>query len=189
MSPALTALTPAQDHVAPLLLVLTIWEGIWEGTTDVLAADFLRALKHPSGGREPVEALDVLFNNAGGGWPGQKTDGGGGGWQPRESWDVLKKMLARDSQEDLVGDARQILWTVAEGLVAVLLYADARRDDDQAAWDVLSRWRLSFGGKPFHEAKETADMGKTQGNGKDRLASNFAIVYSQPGLDAPLSRL
>ncbi|KAL1854803.1 hypothetical protein Daus18300_011319 [Diaporthe australafricana] len=233
LSPALAALTPEQNGVAPLLRVLTplckayvcarsvplmhrCMEAlggvgyleneeaqhlnigrlfrdccvlpIWEGTTDVLASDFLRALKHPSGGRESVAALDVLFSKAGNGWPGSADDGAGG-WHPVESWEAVKKTLARESQADLVGDARQILWTVAEGLVAVLLYADARRDDDQAAWDVLSRWRLSFGGKSFHEGKEITDMGKSQSNGKDRLASNSAIVYGQPSSVAPLSRL
>lgn len=216
---SLASITPGQEHIAPLLRVLTplckgyvcknsihlVYEcmealggvgyleneeaqhlnigrlyrdccvlSIWEGTTDVLATDFLRALKHPKGGQESIDALDVLLGRA-----------TGAGSPPTDWWESLKETLAGNSQTDLVGDARRILWAVAEGLIGMLLHADAQSDGSPAALDVLSRWRLVSGGEGFHQASRAG----SQRTSEDGLARNFAIVYGHPDLGASSSKL
>lgn len=218
LPPSLAAITPDQQHIAPLLRVLTplckgyvcknaihlVYEcmealggvgylendeaqhlniarlyrdccvlSIWEGTTDVLATDFVRALKHPKGGHESIDALDVLL--------GRTT---GAGSPPTDWWGSLKETLARESQADLVGDARRILWAVAEGLIGVLLHADAQSDGSPAASDMLSRWRLVTGGGAHPTGSD-----EPNGTSEDRLARNFAIVYGSPDPGAPLPKL
>lgn len=148
---------------------------IWEGTTDVLATDFLRALKHPKGGQESIDALDVLF-------------GKGTGSPPTDWWEALKETLASKSQADLVGDARRILWAVAEGLIGVLLYADAQSDGSQTALDILSRWKLVSSGEAFHKSDQEGSDGPYSAS-EGRLARNFAIVYGRPDSSESLSKL
>ncbi|KAF6814524.1 hypothetical protein CMUS01_12626 [Colletotrichum musicola] len=142
---------------------------IWEGTTDVLATDFLRALKHPKTGGESIEALDAFFASSGG--------------SRREAWRAVKETLLRETQAELVGDARRILWAVADALVGVLMYADASRDESASAFDVLSRHVRGAGGEGFGP-KVARDSDDTPGDGgsssKERLARNFAIVYGRP---------
>ncbi|KAF4784961.1 hypothetical protein HER10_EVM0001219 [Colletotrichum scovillei] len=155
---------------------------IWEGTTDVLATDFLRALKHPKGGQESMDALDAFFaqNNA---------VGEPNGWRPIDSWTAVKSSLMEKSQADLVGDARHILWAVAEALVGVLLHEDYRRDESRAAFDVFSRHQARCGvqtfGKPTPGTSNEPQLGT-----QDRLERNFTIVYGRSGSSkAPLSKL
>lgn len=223
LSPSLAAITPDQEHIAPLLRVLTplckayvcknsihlLYEcmealggvgyleneeaqhlnigrlyrdccvlSIWEGTTDVLATDFLRALKHPKRGQESIDSLDVLFNRT-------KNVAGS---PPTDWWDALKETFTRESQTDLVGDARRILWSVAEGLIGVLLYADAQSDGSQTALDILSRWRLVSSGEAFHGGR-AADSDRSKSSDEGRLARNSAIVYGQPESDTRFSKL
>lgn len=232
LSRSLSALTPDQKHIAPLLRVLTplckayvcknsihlLYEcmealggvgyleneeaqhlniarlyrdccvlSIWEGTTDVLATDFLRALKHPKGGQESIEALDALFSKTASAWS-EQADGKGASSPPMGWWDALKETFARESQADLTGDARRVLWAVAEGLIGVLLYADAQSDGSQEALDMLSQWRLITNGEARYGAAATRTGGQGA-NSKDKLARNYAIVYGRPDPGASVSKL
>ncbi|KAE9579843.1 Acyl-CoA dehydrogenase family member 11 [Colletotrichum fructicola] len=150
---------------------------IWEGTTDVLATDFLRALKHPKGGQESIDALDTLLGNSTN-WS-QAAEASSSAWTPSDSWQSVKTEITRGSQEDLVGDARSILWTVAEALTGVLLHADASRDGSEPAFDILSRYRIRTRGETsVGRAAKASD--EPQGS-RERLASNHAIVYGRAG--------
>ena len=160
---------------------------IWEGTTDVLATDFLRALKHPKGGQESIEALDVLFGKTASVWSGQ-VDGKTTGTPPTDWWESLKETLAWESQSNLIGDARRILWSVAEGLIGMLLFADAQSDGSQAALDTLTRWRLALSGEARRGAVSIRSNGP-QSNVQDRLGRNYAIVYGQPDSGSSGSKL
>ncbi|KAL2758039.1 hypothetical protein ACRALDRAFT_2040333 [Sodiomyces alcalophilus JCM 7366] len=121
---------------------------IWEGTTDVLSTDFVRALKHPRGGRDCLDALDRLITA---GWPKDTNEKGTGerssSWCPLASWQVTKAMIEARSQDELVGDARQIVWSVAEAIIAVLLYSDVQGDGDEAARDILDRFVAQRSGR------------------------------------------
>ncbi|KAJ5018583.1 Acyl-CoA dehydrogenase family member 11 [Colletotrichum sp. SAR 10_99] len=145
---------------------------IWEGTTDVLATDFLRALKHPKGGQESIDALDALLGSSNN-WS-QVAEASSSARTPSDSWHSVKTEITRGSQEDLVGDARAILWAVAEALTGVLLHADASRDGSEPAFDILSRYRIRTRGETsVGRAAKASD--EPQGS-KERLARNHAIV-------------
>ncbi|KAL0942841.1 acyl-CoA dehydrogenase [Colletotrichum truncatum] len=148
---------------------------IWEGTTDVLATDFLRALKHPKGGQESIGALDAFLTQKNN-WP-ERTEGKADRWSPAESWKAVKVALLRQPQSELVGDARHVLWTVAEALIGVLLYADANRDKSQAAFDIVSRHKF----RSIHELNlgGTAEHSDEPQGSRERLARNSAIVYGR----------
>lgn len=160
---------------------------IWEGTTDVLATDFLRALKHPKGGQESIDALDSLLGKTAVAQAGS-VESIATGPPPTDWWEKLKGTLARDSQADLTADARHILWAVAEGLIDMLLYADAHSDGSQSALDMLSRWRLVSGGQARH-GTVSSQAEAPQSNDKQRLAGNYAIVYGQPYSGASMPKL
>lgn len=137
---------------------------IWEGTTDVLSTDFIRALKHPKGGADSLDAIGDFIKRAS---QFQGRVNRLRGWDPLKQWGNLKERISKESQADLMVDARDLLWDVAELLVAVLLYVDAASDGDAATEDVFYR---------FLESKSI--IGKRVGGPvKDQLARDHAIVY------------
>ena len=150
---------------------------IWEGTTDVLSTDFIRAVKHPKGGQECIDALDSFIRNAGA--AAMEGDTRLGGWRPLQAWEAIKGRFAAESQQQLMGDARQIIWVVAEVLITVLLFVDAESDRSPVAYDVLHRF-IVFKGLGGVQAGV-----KSEG---DRLAKDQAIVYGEPAA-SPLARL
>ncbi|ROT41451.1 hypothetical protein SODALDRAFT_331180 [Sodiomyces alkalinus F11] len=153
---------------------------IWEGTTDVLSTDFVRALKHPRGGRECLDALDRLITT---GWPKDAAEMERGdqssSWCPLTSWQATRALLEAHSQDELIGDARQILWSVAEAIIAVLLYSDVRRDGGEAARDILDRFVAQ---RSRHAGSSPQAQGYTATLQRDK-----AIVYG--GAVAGTSRL
>ncbi|KAL2015947.1 hypothetical protein VTK56DRAFT_4503 [Thermocarpiscus australiensis] len=99
---------------------------IWEGTTDVLAADTLRALKHPRGGEACLEGLDWVVRTGLGEVEkigGEKGEVVG---TVRGEWEGLKGRIERASQDELLPEARGIVFRVAEMLMAVLYLVDAK---------------------------------------------------------------
>lgn len=153
---------------------------IWEGTTDVLSTDFVRAVKHPKGGKASVEALDSFVRKSGVG----DAEGSErlGGWKPVAAWEGVRGRLERETQEELMGDARGILWVVAEVLVTVLLFVDAESDGSEVAADVLRRFVAirKLGG-------EEAAVCAAKGEGA-RLKKDQLIVYGEES-GAPVARL
>ncbi|KAF5022789.1 hypothetical protein F66182_5153 [Fusarium sp. NRRL 66182] len=137
---------------------------IWEGTTDVLSTDFLRALKHPKGGQDTLDALQG-FVQSGVEFRGKISRAKG--WSPLEAWKALRQRIERGSLPDLMGDAREILWAVADLLVSVLLFVDAGSDGDEVANDILYR---------FLEGK--GDVAKrVKASTKEQLARDIGVVY------------
>ncbi|CAI4215259.1 unnamed protein product [Parascedosporium putredinis] len=125
---------------------------IWEGTTDVLSTDFIRA----------------LLENAG--IASMEGDSRLGNWKPLQAWKAIKARFAAETQEQLMSEARQILWVVAEILITALLFVDAESDKSPVASDVLHRFVVFKG------------LGGVQAGIKgegDRLAKDQAIVYGQ----------
>lgn len=137
---------------------------IWEGTTDVLSTDFIRALKHPKGGKDSLNALDDFIKSAfefEGKVPKPQD------WNPLIPWQDLKERISRESQEELMGDARDILWNIAELLVTVLLYVDAASDGNTAAEDIFYR---------FLEGKGVV-IKRSRTSPAEELIRDHAIVY------------
>lgn len=147
--------------------------GIWEGTTDVLATDLVRALRHARGGADSLRALDALVRAA--------TAGGGGGGVLVGEWETLRKQIEGTSYEDLVGHARDVLLRLAEVLIASLYVADAQVDGDARIRDMCAR---------YLEMKRLNDGPAMARSTKDELASNQVIVYGHgagaEGVDSKL---
>ncbi|CAM1501121.1 Fc.00g102830.m01.CDS01 [Cosmosporella sp. VM-42] len=137
---------------------------IWEGTTDVLSTDFIRALKHPKGGKDSLDAVGDFIKTAAA-FQGKATKPKG--WDPVKQWDGLKERISQESQTELMGDARDLLWEVAQLLVAVLLHVDAGSDGDVTAQDIFHR---------FLEGKGIAKK-RSRASVSEELTQDHAIVY------------
>ncbi|KAI8626345.1 very-long-chain acyl-CoA dehydrogenase [Xylariaceae sp. FL1651] len=147
---------------------------IWEGTTDVLSTDLMRALKHPKGGSDSIKTLDLVIVS---GAKGTKSD------LVTSQWEVLKAQLEGNTQEDLIHDARGILWKLAEILMAVLFTLDAKSDGHPVAREMCHRYLTS---KDF--ASESTQMAGPGGN-QARLEMNRAIIFGSEQAVAQVSRL
>lgn len=144
---------------------------IWEGTTDVLSTDMLRALKHPAAGRETLAALDWFVGST----LGPDDSSTGGGRAAREEWAVLKAKLEERGQEQLLPEARDIMMRLAEILMAALLLVDARRDQSPEVAVMCRRFMDKRGFRAAEEPKdEDLDMDLGIVYGRDAAASDTA---------------
>lgn len=149
---------------------------IWEGTTDVLSTDFIRALKHPSSGREALDGLRSFVEKAVGGE--HSTFAKPAGWDPVLEWTTLTSHISQTSQAELMGDARDLLWKTADLMISCLLFVDAARDGDAVAKDIFRR---------FVENKDVVDRQAKQ-SATEQLKLDRAVVYGG-SLEQPVSRL
>lgn len=146
---------------------------IWEGTTDLLSSDTLRALKHPAAGEQSISALDWFI-----------TDGlalsksGPVGEKVRAEWDALKGRLERESQADLLPEARHITFRIAEVLIAVLYLVDAKVNPGREIEAMCSRY---LSGRGLAELQE--------GKGYSSLDLDLAIVYGNKGVGERVAKL
>ncbi|KAB5525751.1 hypothetical protein GE09DRAFT_1152512 [Coniochaeta sp. 2T2.1] len=92
---------------------------IWEGTTDVLSSDTLRALKHPLLGKQSLDALDWFVEAALDGLSGSP-----GAVAVSQEWEKLRTRIDTGSQESLLAEARSIVFRIAEVLMAMLSLLD-----------------------------------------------------------------
>lgn len=109
---------------------------IWEGTTDVLGTDLIRALKHPKGGPDSIKALDLIISSG---------EGDVKSAHVTTQWDALRAQLEANTQEDLLQDARGILWKLAEILMAVLFLLDVKSNDGPVIQEMCRRYFASRG--------------------------------------------
>ncbi|KAI1814920.1 very-long-chain acyl-CoA dehydrogenase [Poronia punctata] len=110
---------------------------IWEGTTDVLGTDLIRALKHPKGGADSVRALDELFQGQQNKNPESEP--------ARRQWETLKVQLEEGTQDELVPQARDVMWTLAEALMAILFIKDVKSDEGPVVHEMCQRYLGSRG--------------------------------------------
>lgn len=94
---------------------------IWEGTTDVLSSDTLRALKHPALGKQSLDALDWFVKAA-----LDAVAGAAEAASVAKEWDLLKTRIESHSQEALLAEARGIMFRIAEVLMALLAVVDVK---------------------------------------------------------------
>ncbi|KAI0444566.1 very-long-chain acyl-CoA dehydrogenase [Xylaria telfairii] len=109
---------------------------IWEGTTDVLSTDLIRALKHPKGGPDSIKALDLIISS------GERAVKSA---HVTTQWDALRAQLEANTQENLLQDARGILWKLAEILMAVLFLLDVKSSDGAVIQEMCRRYFASRG--------------------------------------------
>ncbi|KAI1424714.1 very-long-chain acyl-CoA dehydrogenase [Xylaria sp. FL1777] len=107
---------------------------IWEGTTDVLATDLIRALKHPKGGSNSIKALNSIITS------GEK---GPESASIAKHWEPLKAELEANTQETLLQNARGILWKLAEILMAGLFLLDMKTNDSLVVREMCQRYFAS----------------------------------------------
>jgi hypothetical protein len=161
---------------------------IWEGTTDVLAGDTLRAMKkkHSSrgGGGDTLEAVGwfvkagLQFVKTEKRMGAVNANGGGGGGEGKEEeeeemeeavgreWEKLRKRVEQATQEELLPQARGIVFRLAEVLIAVLYMVDAAVHPGAEIEEMCRR----------HLVKKRF-MGEQEGRGQKDLAMDQAIVY------------
>lgn len=139
---------------------------IWEGTTDVLATDLVRALKHPRVGAASLAALDRLI---------AAGEGTAANESVRRKWNALRKRMESTPQAELLYDGKEILWTVAEAVTAVLLSLDAGRDNNPEAREMCRRWQSKRGFIVENDSEGRSTV--------DQLHLNRSIVFGSWGLE------
>ncbi|PHH53172.1 Acyl-CoA dehydrogenase family member 11 [Ceratocystis fimbriata CBS 114723] len=138
---------------------------IWEGTTDVLSADFIRAMKHPQTGAASVAALDFVISKT---WDTVK-DKWDIDYRPSVAWEDVKRTLANNSVEEVMALARNLLFETAELLIVLLLKMAAQSEKTSAAKDIFSR---------FVEGKRLDTDEKLRSwSVVERLARDQTVVY------------
>ncbi|KAK3995139.1 hypothetical protein QBC44DRAFT_34041 [Cladorrhinum sp. PSN332] len=92
---------------------------IWEGTTDVLASDTVRAFKHPLQGTHCVKAVEwFVYSGL------EKVKNEAVKEKLRSEWEGLRAKIEGRSQEKLLPEARDVTFRLAEILIAVLFLLD-----------------------------------------------------------------
>lgn len=136
----------------------------WEGTTDVLSTDMLRALKHPREGKASVAALSWFFE-------------GNRPMPPKafEAWKGIKARMETETQDQLIADARDICFGLAECLMAALLEVDVASDEDATARTMRSRFLGKKGLSDAAPSKPTS--------ARVALELDTAIVFGDQVLD------
>jgi len=157
---------------------------IWEGTTDLLSSDTIRALKHPLAGKESVEALDWFVGAA---LSSSSSSSAAGNEKKVEKvkreWSALKERIVTGSQEALLPDARQLVFRVAEVLMAALFVVDARENPGAEVSAMLERFLIK---KAFvDEGTAASGFVPSSGDAKKDLDMDIAIVYGPGGPEGP----
>ncbi|KAJ9154706.1 Acyl-CoA dehydrogenase/oxidase C-terminal [Coniochaeta hoffmannii] len=134
---------------------------IWEGTTDVLSSDTLRALKHPALGKQSLDALDWFVKAA-----VDALSASAEAASVAKDWATLKKKLETQSQEALLAEARVIVFRIAEVLMAFLALVDVEINGGVESEAMTRRFLVK---KSF-----TDDRNATSSEGLD---VDTAIVY------------
>ncbi|RYC61506.1 hypothetical protein CHU98_g4723 [Xylaria longipes] len=146
---------------------------IWEGTTDVLGTDLIRALKHPKGGPDSIKAIDFIISS------GERDAESA---RVTTQWETLKAQLKANKQEDLLQDARGILWKLAEILMAVLFLLDVKSNDGPVIQEMCRRYFVSRG---TLMTSQTTSSGRNQAT----LELDRAIVFGVEHMAAGASKL
>ncbi|KAG6135947.1 hypothetical protein E4U12_001504 [Claviceps purpurea] len=141
---------------------------IWEGTTDVLCTDLIRALKHPRGGRDCVTALEQVVRQVS--RFGGKVDRPRG-WYPERIWTSWRARLEGASAGELMGEAREIVWALGDLLAGLLLFVDAGSDGSVVVREMLVRL--------LEEKGEIERRGR--GSSADELGMDLRIVFGVEG--------
>lgn len=136
----------------------------WEGTTDVLATDTLRALRHPRAGRASLDALEWLFSTA-------EVGGSRLPLQALKVWrDIRTRLEGNETQERLIADARDLCFSLAECIMAVLLSIDVASDGNAA---------VEAMGRRFLEKKGLLDPAAVGNSASSTLELDSAIVFGE----------
>ena len=109
---------------------------IGEGTTDVIATDVIKILKHQSMGPHVVQAYSNWIKSS---LP-KKDSMTSGAAIISQQWSEIQNAISSKTMEQLTRNARDIMQRIGQLTSGVLLLADAARDDDVVAMEVARRW-------------------------------------------------
>ncbi|KAJ5143457.1 uncharacterized protein N7515_002244 [Penicillium bovifimosum] len=153
---------------------------IWEGTTNVLASEFVRYLLKNDNLKVFRKWLDRtlgLIKNA-----SLRTALG-------DSWDALRARFVAQDPASTVADGRRFMFTLAWILCGALLALDAERDDDPVTAEIARRWVLSIeggvGDQVFHDILSVKDKAGATSGGEEHLQWDCRIAW---GVDLPEKR-
>jgi alkylation response protein AidB-like acyl-CoA dehydrogenase len=157
---------------------------IWEGTTDVLAGDTVRALlkkRNPPGKRESecLRALDWFVQTFLGDvcTPDTDMEKEHALGRIRAEWEGLKKRIElAGTAEQLLPEARGVVFRIAEVLMAVLYALDAARNPGAEIEEMCRRY---WAKKGFFEG------GGCSWQARGGLEMDQAIVYGAGNVTAP----
>ena len=121
-------------------------QSIWEGTTDVLASDFIRALRHSKEGGMCGDALEHVILAAGARIPHGKD--------VIARWKVVREEVVGGREEDVMGGARGFLFRAGECLEMALVGVDAATDGDEVVADISQRLVERYHGASGGELKD-----------------------------------
>ncbi|KAL6807145.1 acyl-CoA dehydrogenase/oxidase C-terminal [Trichoderma sp. SZMC 28013] len=139
---------------------------IWEGTTDVLCTDMIRALKHPKTGAQSLDALENFIKTSYA-LKNETTVSKPPDWDPVAKWTAMRTYIDEKKQADLVGEGREILWDIAEILISLLLFVDASTDGNEAAQEIFHRFVQDKFSREKRRRNTTAE----------ELSRDLTIVY------------
>lgn len=158
-----------------------IVNSIWEGTTDVLSTDLLRTLTHKKAGKASLDALEWLVVTA---VAGESSSAGSA---VTFAWKDLRKRIESTPVDILLADARTVLFSASEILIASLMIADAGNDGSPSAAAMAGRFLLKKGFLAKNSAEATV---ASKASVEDRLSTDTLIVYGPTGPDlAQIARL
>jgi alkylation response protein AidB-like acyl-CoA dehydrogenase len=128
----------------------SVVSSIWEGTTSVMAEDVMRVLK----GKTAERAMAVLAKWVYDVWTSCSKIFADQEHVFKASWVAFKAIVGEKETEELLFMGREVLDRL-EGIVcALLLMADAVRDQSEMALEVARRWCRSRVGSDPHEQRE-----------------------------------
>ncbi|KAK3944103.1 hypothetical protein QBC46DRAFT_280412 [Diplogelasinospora grovesii] len=138
---------------------------IWEGTTDVLASDTLRALKK----KESLEAVDWFVKHSLSGAAGKLSkEMGDGAEKVSSEWGALRTRLKTEKAETLLPEARQLVFRIAEILITSLYLIDMGSNPGREIEAMCLRYMVKRG---------LVGQGVSSGVETEGLEMDAAIVY------------
>lgn len=167
---------------------------IWEGTTNVLAVELVRALLSridvASGARgfnvvgEWIESnLGLSYNLSSGGSRDILERCKIKTWA---SWTQLERRIGGRSREELIAGGRELVGSLGYVICAVLLILDARRDGDVIAVETCRRWVLEGIGRGGMAAAggsedgEQAERRVKEEQWGDRADMDYHMTFGKP---------
>lgn len=166
---------------------------IWEGTSNVLAVEIVRALLSRTDAASGTRGFNVM-----GDWIESNLGMGynlpiGGSRDILErckvktwaSWTQLERRIGGRSREELVAGGRELVGWLGYVVCAVLLIVDARRDGDVIAVETCRRWVLEGAGRGgltasggSEEGEQVERRGKEEQWG-DRADMDYHMIFGR----------
>ncbi|KAJ5207464.1 Acyl-CoA oxidase/dehydrogenase type 1 [Penicillium cf. griseofulvum] len=153
---------------------------IWEGTTNVLASEFVRFLIKKDNLGIFGTWLDRTLTMI------QRAD-----LQNAliTAWSTLRARFTTQDAASTVADGRRFMFTLAWILSGALLALDAERDNDAVTTEIACRWILSaeggVGDQVFHDIVTVSGNASSSSGGHEHLQWDCRIAW---GVDLPANR-